>query len=155
MNPGTKIFIKMKKLRFLVIIVLLLANVGIVVAQEEPKNMTVPEGKAVIYIIRLRDIEGMWRSINKIDDTDLPTLGSRNYVYKVVEPGDHKVICKGSTKESVLNVTVEAGKKYYVIQRVSVFTYGVYWTKLALEKDQKRADKYISDCIEAKFKDAK
>jgi len=72
--------------------------------------MNVPEGKAIIYIIRVRDGNGMFRSVNKIDGIDLPTMGSRNFVYKVVDPGDHKVVCKGSTKESLMDVNAEAGK---------------------------------------------
>jgi hypothetical protein len=145
----------MKNLRFLLVAFLLLVNAGASVAQEDPKTMNVPDGKAIIYIIRVRDGNGMFRSVNKIDGIDLPTMGSRNFVYMVVDPGDHKILCKGSTKESLMDLKVEAGKKYYVIQRVSAIVMGVYWAKIALEDDEKAAQKIIKDCIEAKFKEAK
>lgn len=145
----------MKNLRFLFISFFLLASVGASVAQEDPKTMNVPEGKAIIYIIRVRDGNGMFRSVNKIDGIDLPTMGSRNFVYMVVDPGDHKVVCKGSTKESLMEVKAEAGKKYYVTQTVSMIVMSVYWTKLAIEKDENKAQKILKDCTEAKFKEAK
>jgi hypothetical protein len=145
----------MKNLRFLFFALFLFASVGVSVAQDDPRTMPVPEGKAVIYIIRMFDTYGMYRSVNKIDDTELPTLGSRDYVYKVVNPGENKVISKGSTKESELIVKTEAGKKYYVIQNVSVMFYSVYWAKLSLLKDEKRAQKTLSGCTESKFKEAK
>jgi hypothetical protein len=145
----------MKKLLFLSVAFFLFVNIGVSFAQDDPKTMNVPEGKAIIYIIRLRDTYGMFRSVNKIDGSELPTLGSRDFVYKVVDPGDHKVVCKGSTKESEIAVKAEAGKKYYVIQRCTVMMMGVYWTKLSMENDMVKAQKIIKDCSEAKFKDAK
>jgi hypothetical protein len=145
----------MKTLKFLIFALFLLGNVGIAVAQDDPRTMAVPDGKAIIYIIRTFDTYGMFRSVNKIDGTELPTLGSRDYVYKVVDPGENKVNSKGSTKESELTVKTEAGKKYYVLQQVSVMFYSVYWAKLSLIKDEKRAQKTLSGCTEAKFKDAK
>jgi len=143
----------MKNLRFQLIAFLLLASVGVLVAQEDPKTMNVPEGKAIIYIIRVRDSYGMFRSVNKIDSMDLPTMGSRNFVYKIVDPGDHKIVCKGSTKESLMDIKVEAGKKYFIIQKVATMLIGVYWAKLSIEEDEKNAEKIMKDCIEAKFKE--
>jgi hypothetical protein len=136
-------------------VLFLLANVGISVAQDDPRTMNVPEGKAIIYVYRTRDSYGMFRSVNKIDGVELPTLGSRDFIYKVVDPGENKVVSKGSTKESELVVKTEAGQKYYVNQQVSVMFMSVYWAKLTLEKDAKRAEKIIKDFTEAKFKGAK
>ena len=145
----------MKNLRFLFIAFFLFGSAGASIAQDDPKTMNVPEGKAIIYIIRVRDGNGMFRSVNKIDGIDLPTMGSRDFVYKVVDPGDHKIACKGSTKESLMDVTAEAGKKYYVIQSVGMMVMSVYWTRLAMEKDENKAQKILKDCTEAKFKGEK
>jgi hypothetical protein len=147
--------IALKKLMFLLVAFILFANVRVSFSQDESKIMSVPEGKAIIYIIRLRDTYEMFRSVNKIDGEELSTLGSRDFVYKIVDPGDHKVVCKGSTKESEIAVKAEAGKKYYVIQRCTVMKMGVYCTKLSMENDIVKAMKIIKDCSEAKFKDAK
>jgi hypothetical protein len=70
----------MKKIRFLFFALFLLANVGISIAQDDPRSMKVPDGKAIIYVLRMRDTYGMFRSVNKIDGVELPTLGSRDYI---------------------------------------------------------------------------
>jgi hypothetical protein len=144
----------MKNLRFLIVAFLLVANIGVSVAQDDPKTMAVPEGKSIIYLMRQKDMYGLFHMANKIDEVVVPTLYSRNFTYLVVDPGDHKVWCKGSTKQSELVVKTEAGKKYYVLQVVSSM-YGAFWANLSLVSDPKRADKYIKDCIEAKPKEEK
>jgi hypothetical protein len=143
----------MKYLRFLIIAFLIVANLSVVVAQDDPKTMAVPEGKSIIYLIRSRDGYGFFHLANKIDDVVLPTLFSRNFTYIIVDPGDHKVWCKGSARQSELVVKTEAGKKYYVLQVVSSM-YGAFWANLSLMNNQK-AEKFIKDCIEAKPKEEK
>lgn len=145
----------MKKSILLFLTLFILGSTLTTLGQDDPKTMNPPDGKAIIYIIRMRDTYGMFRSVNKIDGTELPTLGSRDFVYKVVDPGDHKVTSKGSTKESEIEVKAEAGKKYFVIQRCKMMVMGVYWTNLSMENDMKKAQNIIKDCTEAKFKDAK
>ena len=52
-----------------------------------------------------------------------------------------------------MDINVEAGKKYFIIQRVATMLIGVYWAKLSIEEDEKNAEKIMKDCIEAKFKE--
>lgn len=99
------------------------------------KAVAIPEGKSLIYISRPSAALGAFRMVNKIDGVELKTTGGRQHVYLIVDPGKHKVVCKGSTKESVLEVETKAGKTYMVVQQVASPVIGVYYARLSLTED--------------------
>jgi hypothetical protein len=107
------------------------------------KAVTIPEGKAIVYIVRPSSALGMFRTINKIDGTELKTLGGYEYVYKIVDPGKISVVCKGSSKESPIEVNAEAGKTYVVVQQVMSQIIGVYYCRLSITEDPAKMAKYF------------
>ncbi|HOS84492.1 MAG TPA: hypothetical protein PK199_06200 [Bacteroidales bacterium] len=132
----------MKKIIFL----LSLFVIGITSIQAQipaDKAVKIPEGKALIYISRPSAALGAFRMVNKIDEVELKTTGGRQHVYLIVDPGKHKVICKGSTKESILEVDAKAGKTYMVVQQVASPVIGVYYARLSLTEDPAKMGKYL------------
>lgn len=151
----------MKK-NVLLLCLLLIMGVSVFAKDDAPKTITPPEGKAVIYIVRydppLANSIGpsmgvgasiaklSLRIVNKIDSIELKTTGRNEFVYMIVDPGKHKVACKGSTEETVLEVDTEAGKTYYVHQKYKCVVVGVFWCDLELLTDAKKIEKYMKNC---------
>lgn len=129
------------QLSTLMLVLILTAFAG----NDEPKKITVPDGKCVIYIIRPKSDFGMYRIVNKIDGIELKTTGGTEFVYSVVDPGKHEVYCKASTNEENLSLETQAGNSYFVVQEVSVppFTMGVYNVSLKIEDNPKLIEKYL------------
>lgn len=133
----------MKKSILLVSLLMLFASATF--AQADPKVITPPAGKSVIYIVRPSPTYGMFRLVNKIDDVELKTTGGTEFVYLIVDPGKHKIVCKGSTKPTELEVTTEAGQSIYVLQEVGYppVGIGIYWCNLEVITDAKKIEKYM------------
>ena len=107
------------------------------------KAVAIPEGKAIIYIIRPSMALAPYRMVNKIAGTELKTTGGNQFVYQIVEPGKNSVVCKGSTKESIIEVDAVAGKTYVVLQQVSSPLVGVYYARLSVTEDPAKFAKYF------------
>lgn len=137
-----------KKILFFSVLLFLTTSLFASSKDDEAKRISIPEGKSVIYILRPNDWSTAYFFVNKIDTTGLKTTGGHEFVYLVVDPGTHKVVCKGSTKESELELTTEAGKAYYVNQELKTppFPPGIYWSELTLLKEQKKIDKAFGNC---------
>lgn len=136
----------MKK-NVLLLCLLLIMGVSVFAKDDAPKTITPPEGKAVIYIVRPSGSQGYYRLVNSIDGVELKSTGGNEFVYLVVDPGKHKVVCKGSTKPSELDVEVEAGKSAYVLQQIATPPVGVavYWCNLSLLTDEKKIAKAMKN----------
>ena len=76
-----------------------------------------PEGKAMVYVLRPTRIgfaiqtklavDGEWVGVNK----------GKTYFYFPLDPGKHQ-LCSKSENRSLLEITVEAGKTYYLQQKI-------------------------------------
>ena len=77
----------------------------------------VPADQALIYVIRPTKyghkiqtklaVDGEWKGVNR----------GNNYFHFTLNPGEH-VFCSQAENRSVLSMTVEAGKTYYLQQRI-------------------------------------
>lgn len=73
--------------------------------------------QALVYIVRPTGygggiqskvaVDGVWRGVNK----------GKNYFFFTLEPGEH-FFCSKSENRSVMALTVEAGKTYYIQQKI-------------------------------------
>ena len=78
-----------------------------------------PVDKALIYVLRPTmmgnkvqsklAVDGEWKGVNRGD----------NYFFFTVEPGEH-YFCSQSENQEYLKLTVEAGKTYYLQQKVKM-----------------------------------
>lgn len=76
-----------------------------------------PADKALVYVLRPSmmgnkvqtklAVDGDWKGVNR----------GNNYFFITIEPGDH-YFCSAAENHSVIKLTVEAGKTYYVQQHV-------------------------------------
>ena len=142
----------MRIVKILFLAVVLLASSSVFAQREAEKVLAVPQGKAVIYLVRPSGYVGYFRIVNKIDSTELPNVGGKEYVTMVVEPGKHKVVCKGSTGPTDLDVDAKAGESVYVIIDVKCPFMGVFSANLEIEKEEKKIEKFIkkSDWVKKK-----
>ncbi len=91
-------------------------------ASTDKKQHPTPEapiGKALIYVLRPTimgnkvqskfAVDGVWKGANR----------GRNYFFVMVEPGE-RYFCSESENQDYLKLTVEAGKTYYLQQKVEM-----------------------------------
>ncbi|MBN1822640.1 MAG: DUF2846 domain-containing protein [Prolixibacteraceae bacterium] len=83
------------------------------------EKIEIPEGKALVYILRPAFL-GKLIKIRVFDDNEHIgyTIG-KTYIYAFLSPGSHTLISKAENT-SKLQLEVEAGKVYYIEQKVSI-----------------------------------
>ncbi|MGI8668758.1 MAG: DUF2846 domain-containing protein [Aridibacter sp.] len=98
-----------------------------------------PEDKALIYVLRPTIIgfkihsklavDGEWKGVNR----------GRTYFYFTVEPGE-RYFCSESENQDYLKLNVEAGKTYYLQQKVEMGMWKAR-TNLVVMTEEKGIDK--------------
>jgi hypothetical protein len=76
-------------------------------------------GKAMIYVIRPTKIGNKIQTKLAVDGEWKGTNRGNNYFFFELDPGEHYV-CSKSENRSVLKFTVEAGKTYYLQQKIKL-----------------------------------
>jgi hypothetical protein len=113
-------------------------------------NLTVPiedAGKARIYVIRPVSIGGAISMGVRDGERAIGNTGPTSYLCWEREPGSTTIYSKAEN-ESKLDLTVEAGKTYYILQRVEV---GFMQARTRLELiDEQRGKKLLKSCTAAK-----
>ena len=115
-------------------------------AGTDKKQHPVPEApadKALVFVIRPTlwgnkiqtklAVDGQWKGVNR----------GNNYFFFTLDPGEH-YFCSDSENRSVLALNVEAGKTYYLQQKIRVG----FWkarNKLAV-LDEAEGKKGLADC---------
>lgn len=99
------------------------------------ENITIPEGKALIYIIRTSAFGFAIKFKVFIDNELIGYTKGKNYLYAYLDPGSHQILSKAENK-GLLKLNVEAGKTYYVKQKVG-FGFIKARNKLALLDPEK------------------
>ena len=113
---------KMKKLLFALLAALLLvgcASVPMAGVEEDTqaKQFQPPADKAAIYVFRNGSLGGAIKMPVFINGTKIGINVAKTYLYKEVEPGTYIIVAKAE-KNSELELTVEAGKNYFIWQQV-------------------------------------
>jgi hypothetical protein len=114
-------------------------------------SLTPPAGKALVYIIRDSYLGKPFAYKVTIDDVKIGSTYGGTYIYAFIKPGKHEINSKSDVK-SKLEITVDAGKTYYVRQKVfSALAIGA--AKLELLDNSEGEDK-LSKCKISKDNDA-
>lgn len=99
------------------------------------RSLTPAEGKALVYILRPSGFGALIRMSVLCDSVRIGSTKAANFVYVMVDPGSH-VLESHAENNSSLNITVEAGKIYYVRQQVKMgFAYAETGLKLLDDMD--------------------
>jgi len=88
-------------------------------AGEQARNMTPPEGKALVYIVRPAAVGMAIGMPVTCDGVDVGKTGGRRFLYAVLDPGSHVFVSRAENK-SELPIVLEAGKTYYLEQKVTM-----------------------------------
>ena len=89
------------------------------VEANDSKNIVPPNGKGVIYVVRPA-VMGFAIGIPvSCDGNWVGTTRGKNFIYTVVDPGKHIISGKAENLSEV-EVNVEAGKTYYVLQNIKM-----------------------------------
>lgn len=85
----------------------------------DPKTMTVPEGKALIYIVRPETFGLAIKMVVTLNGAEIGMTKGKTYLYKVVDPGDYLIGWKvNSNPPEPLQITAKSGEKYYIWQDI-------------------------------------
>jgi hypothetical protein len=87
-------------------------------ASARARNLTPPEGKALVYIVRPMGEADAVRMPVTCDGNELGTTGGRRYLYAMLDPGVHLFVSRGAGK-SELPIVLEAKRTYYLEQEIS------------------------------------
>jgi len=111
------------------------------------KALTPAEGKALVYILRPTGFGALIRMGVDCDSVHIGSTKAENYIYAMLDPGVHTLVSKAENKSS-LEVTLEAGKTYYIKQQVKMgFAFAETGLKLV---DEQEGQKYLKKCKLAK-----
>gem|GEM_PF-1283579 len=111
------------------------------------KALTPAEGKALVYVLRPTGFGALIRMNLECDSVHIGSTKAENYVYAMLDPGTHTLVSKAENHSS-LEVTLEAGKTYYVKQQVKMgFAFAETGLKLV---DEQEGQKYLKKCKLAK-----
>ncbi len=77
------------------------------------------EGKANIYIYRNETFGAAVKMPVVLDGKVVGDTAAETYILKTVEPGEHTIVSK-SESDSILNLTAEINKNYYVWQEIKM-----------------------------------
>ena len=83
------------------------------------KSLVPIQDKAVVFVIRPTAYAFAIRMDVKCDSVYIGTTGPKSYIYTVLSPGTYTFLSRSENK-SFLEVSLEAGKIYYLEQQVKM-----------------------------------
>ncbi|HEX8087406.1 MAG TPA: DUF2846 domain-containing protein [Blastocatellia bacterium] len=111
-----------------------------------------PPDKAIVYVIRPTlwgnkvqtklAVDGQWMGVNR----------GNNYFFFTLDPGEH-FFCSDLENRSLLTLTVEAGKTYYLQQKIRMGMWKARNQLAAL--DDKEGKKGLAECHLSIFEEKK
>jgi len=99
------------------------------ITDDVAKSLKPIEGKAIVYIIRSSSLGALIKIGVECDGQNIGATKSKQYLYAILDPGMHTFSSKTETRAS-LNVTLEAGKIYYINQKIKM---GLVVARVGLE----------------------
>jgi len=107
------------------------------------KNLTPVEGKAIVYILRPSSMGTLIKIKIECNDRRIGSTKGKQYIYTMLDPGRHTFVSKSENRAS-LDVTLEAGKIYYIRQLVKM---GALYARTGLElMDESNGKKALYSC---------
>ena len=116
--------------------------------ESDIKQMAPPEGKALIYIIRVKMIGAAVKMGVLIDGVKIGDTRAKNFLYVIAEPGPHEIMSKAENKFK-MELTLQPNTIYFIEQQVKM-GFAFARTKLVLI-DEKKGRKFLGKCKLSKF----
>lgn len=111
------------------------------------KSLKPADGQALVYILRPSTYGALIKMGVRLDGVHIGATKARTYVYTMMTPGKHTLMST-SENHATMDITVEAGKTYYVKQEVEM---GMVIAETDMELlDEKQGLKYLGKCKIAK-----
>ena len=85
--------------------------------EKQIKNMAPPEGKAIVYIIRSKNVGKLVKFHVSANDTPLGYTKGKTFLYTILDPGMYTFVSKAENTKNI-DVNVEAGQIYYLLQKI-------------------------------------
>ena len=82
------------------------------------KNMQVPAGKSIVYVVRPTFLGKPFGTDITANDEYFGTTQGGIYVYAILAPGDYKIKVTGHDNDPEIMLKLEANKTYYIYQSV-------------------------------------
>jgi hypothetical protein len=82
------------------------------------KNMSAPADMSLVYVLRPSSYGGVVRMELTCDGNNIGSTQGKQFIYTLVPPGKHEFISKSENKDALTLIT-EAGKTYFIEQKVS------------------------------------
>ena len=99
------------------------------------RSLTPTEGRALIYILRPSGFGALIKMSVLCDSVHIGATKAGNFVYAMVTPGRH-ILESHAENNASMDITVEAGKTYYVRQQVKMgFAYAETGLKMLDDTD--------------------
>jgi len=100
-----------------------------VLSDNDAKNLAPIEGKAIVYIVRPSSMGTLVRIGVECDYEGLGSTKAKQYIYAILDPGAH-IFTSHTENQATLNLTLEAGKIYFIQQKVKM---GIVVARVGLE----------------------
>lgn len=85
----------------------------------EARNIDVPLGKSLVYIMRPSSSGFAIKMTVECDYKYIGSIKAKRFIYTILDPGKHKFLSR-SENDFELELTLEAGKTYYIKQLVKL-----------------------------------
>jgi Protein of unknown function (DUF2846) len=106
--------------------------------------------EALIYVMRPSNLGFALGFSIACDNTMLGTTKGKRFVQGLVKPGAHKITASGGEKDAEIEISVEAGKTYYIEQKIKM---GLVLARTKLELlTEEEGIKILAKCRPAKSK---
>ncbi len=113
--------------------------------QTDKKQHPTPQptpGQALVFVVRPTGLGGKIQTKVAVDGVWMGVNRAKNYFFFALEPGEH-YICSKAENRSVVALTVEGGKTYYIQQKIRM---GLMKARNTLEVlDEQAGSKALGD----------
>jgi hypothetical protein len=148
-NNHLKISI-MNKPKFFLITIFTLLSIAAYCQQDSTSFLKPTDEEALVYVMRPSNLGFALGFSIACDNTLLGTTKGKRYVQGLVKPGIHKITASGGEKDAELEINVEAGKTYYIEQKIKM---GLVLARTKLELvTEEEGIKLLAKCKPAKGK---
>lgn len=92
---------------------------------QQAKNLKVPKGQSLVYIIRNAGLGAAVQHEIKCDDRLVGIIPNKSYLYTILKPGKHRFVWVTTDdvfgKDEEIVIVLEANKVYYMELKIATF----------------------------------
>jgi len=128
-----------------ILLLLFIPTFGQTLQQQDSiaKSLVSIQDKAIVYVLRPTSYGFAIRMDVSCDTSYIGTTGAKSYIYTILSPGKYTFLSRSENK-AFLDVTVEAGKTYYLEQQVKM---GMIYARTKLNLvDEEKGKKFLAKC---------